>query len=148
MTAFFDQLETSFVLRGDDFAVTRETIRVFGESTLDFNPLHFDDKFMEGNFGKTKFGGVIMHGLTSYGLIARMLTNWGYTNGGILRRMEARWVLPVRPGDVVKPQATLREKKRTSKSQWAVLDFELRNQSESVVAKGEAQLEFPSGASA
>jgi len=148
MTAFFEQLQTGFALHGDEFAVTRETIRAFGESTLDFNPLHFDDKFMEGNFGKTNFGGVIMHGLTSYGLIARMLTDWGYANGGMLRRMEARWVSPVRPGDVVKPQATLREKKKTSKSQWVVLDFELRNQSERVVAKGEAQLEFPGGASA
>lgn len=145
MTALFDRLENGFSLRGDPFSVTRETIRAFGEATLDFNPLHFDDKFMEGDFGITNFGGVIMHGLTSYGLIARMLTNWGYANGGVLRRMEARWVAPVRPGDVVQPQATLREKKQTSKSQWVVLDFELRNQSESVVAKGEAQLEFQPG---
>ena len=33
---------------------------------------------MKGNFGKTNFGGIIMHGMNNFGLITRMLTDWAY----------------------------------------------------------------------
>lgn len=138
----FESFQAQAIVQGQPFSVTKETIRAFGESTLDFNPLHFDDEFMQGNFGKTKFGGVIAHGLTSYGLIARMLTDWGYPSGGQLRRMEARWVAPVRPGDVVLPSAVIRDKRVTARSRWVTLDVEIKNQREETVARGEALMEF------
>ncbi len=138
----FDSFQAQEIVRGQPFSVTKETIRAFGEATLDFNPLHFDDEFMQGNFGKTKFGGVIAHGFTSYGLIARMLTEWGYPSGGQLRRMEARWVAPVRPGDVVMPSAVVRDKKVTARSRWVTLDVEIKNQRLETVARGEALMEF------
>ena len=57
---------------------SRETIRAFCDASLDYNPLHLDDDYMQGSFGKTSFGGIIMHGMNNFGLITRMLTDWAY----------------------------------------------------------------------
>ena len=52
------------------------SIRLFCDGSLDYNPLHLDDDYMKGSFGKTNFGGIIMHGMNNFGLITRMLTDW------------------------------------------------------------------------
>lgn len=58
-----------------------ESIRLFSDASLDYNPLHLDDDYMKGSFGKTQFGGVIMHGMNNFGLIRRMLTDWAMPAG-------------------------------------------------------------------
>jgi 3-hydroxybutyryl-CoA dehydratase len=144
MSDLFDALAPGYAIAGCPFAVTRETIRDFCEASLDYNPLHLDDKYMEeGSFGKTRFGGVIMHGMTNFGLITRMLTDWVYENGGEHRRLETRWLAPVRPGDTIRPHAVVKSKLRTKKSRWVILDIEVRNQRNEKVASGEAMVEFP-----
>ena len=55
------QFEAGHKITGTPFSPTRETIRAFCEASLDFNPLHLDDEYMKGDFGKTNFGGIIMH---------------------------------------------------------------------------------------
>lgn len=144
MADTFDEIEPGLVIEGPKFAVTRETIREFCEASCDYNPLHLDDEYMTSTgFGATRFGGIIMHGMTNFGLITRMLTDWLYPRGGIHRRLETRWLAPVRPGDTIQPRARLVRKQLTHKSRWAVLEVEVRNQNDAVVATGEAQVEFP-----
>ena len=58
---------------------------------------------MDESFGKTKFGGIIMHGMTNFGLITRMMTDWAYAADGVHRRLETRWRAPVKPGDTITP---------------------------------------------
>jgi acyl dehydratase len=143
MTRAFDEIQLGQQLEGFQFAVTRETIRAFCDASLDYNPLHLDDKYMEGNFGKTDFGGVIMHGMTNFGLVTRMLTDWLYPRGGIHRRLETRWRAPVRPGDTIQPVARVAQKRITHLSRWVVLDIEVKNQEGTLIATGEAMAEFP-----
>lgn len=144
----FDDLKEGQTVQGSPFAVTRETIREFCDASLDYNPLHLDDDYMKGSFGKTQFGGIIMHGMTNFGLLTRMLTDWAYAHGGLHRRLETRWRSPVKPGDVITPQARITRLLPTQKSRWATLDVEMRNQRGEVVATGEAMLEFPEGRAA
>jgi acyl dehydratase len=143
MASFFDVLEIGAAVTGPNFSVTRETIRAFCDASLDYNPLHLDDEYMKGGVGKARFGGVIMHGMTNFGLITRMLTDWTYANGGIHRRLETRWRAPVKPGDTIQPTARVSTKKITTKSCWVGLDVEVRNQRGEVIATGEALAEFP-----
>ena len=70
---------------------------------------------MKGNFGKTNFGGIIMHGMNNFGLISRMLTDWAYPAGAVHRRLETRWVKPVRPGDTIQPTGIVKSKQVTAK---------------------------------
>jgi acyl dehydratase len=143
MTVTFDQLEAGDLIAGPSFAVSRESIRLFCDASLDYNPLHLDDEYMKSNFGKTNFGGIIMHGMNNFGLISRMLTDWAMPAGAIHRRLETRWVKPVRPGDTIRPAGIIKAKQVTSKSRWVVIDVRVENQAGEKVASGEAMVEFP-----
>lgn len=145
MADAWDAIAEGEAVRGEPFAVTRETIRDFCDASLDYNPLHLDDDYMKGSFGKTQFGGVIMHGMTNFGLISRMLTDWTYARGGQHRRLETRWKAPVRPGDTITPTARVTRKLETVKGRWATLEIEVRNQRGELIAQGEAMAEFPKG---
>jgi len=143
MTVTFENLNAGDTIEGPDFAVTRESIRLFCDASLDYNPLHLDDEYMKGSFGKTQFGGVIMHGMNNFGLITRMLTDWAYPAGAIHRRLETRWVKPVRPGDTIRPSGIIKAKQVTANSRWVLIDVVMRNQDQERVATGEAMIEFP-----
>ncbi len=98
---------------------------------------------MKGDFGKTNFGGIIMHGMNNFGLISRMITDWGYPAGAVHRRLETRWIKPVRPGDTIQPFGVVKSKQVTRNSRWVLIDVMVRNQNDEKVASGEAMVEFP-----
>ena len=148
MTATFDTLRIGEMIDGPSFAVSRESIRLFCDASLDYNPLHLDDDYMKGSFGRTNFGGIIMHGMNNFGLMSRMLTDWAFPLGAIHRRLETRWLKPVRPGDTIKPTGVIKGKQVTAKSRWVLIDVAVRNQSDEQVAVGEAMVEFPPTAKA
>jgi len=125
------------------FEITRETIRAFGEASLDMNPLHFDDDYMSNSFGKTSFNGVIAHGMTGFALITRMLTDWLEPRQGIHRRLEARWLRPVKPGDTLRVSASVSRITERSDGYWITFDVAVGNQRDETVAAGEAMAEFP-----
>lgn len=143
MSTSFENLSVSDTIDGPTFDVTRRSIRLFCDGSLDYNPLHLDDDYMKNNFGKTNFGGIIMHGMNNFGLITRMLTDWAYPAGAILRRLETRWLKPVKPGDTIQPLGIVKSKQSTQKSRWVLIDVLVRNQNGEHVAAGEAMVEFP-----
>jgi len=143
MTTSFEKLAAGMRIDGPKFSVSRESIRLFCDASLDYNPLHLDDDFMKGNFGKTNFGGIIMHGMNSFGLISRMLTDWAYPACAVHRRLETRWVKPVRPGDTIQPTGLVKTKQVTHNSRWVLIYVMVRNQHDEKVATGEAMVEFP-----
>jgi 3-hydroxybutyryl-CoA dehydratase len=143
MTNAFDTLQAGQQIDGTPFSPTRETIREFCEASLDFNPLHLDDEYMKGSFGRTNFGGIIMHGMNNFGVITKMLTDWLYPRGGVQRRLETRWKAPVKPGDTITPTATITSVQVTKKGRWATLDVQVSNQRGETIAVGAAMVEFP-----
>lgn len=143
MNNAFETLQPGAKVEGTPFSPTRESIREFCEASLDFNPLHLDDNYMKTSFGKTNFGGIIMHGMNNFGVITRMLTDWLYPLGGVQRRLETRWKSPVKPGDTIVPSAVVNATRVTGKSRWATLDILVQNQRGETVAVGEAMVEFP-----
>lgn len=143
MTTSTPTFEAGHRITGTPFSPTRESIRAFCEASLDFNPLHLDDEYMKGSFGKTSFGGIIMHGMNNFGVITKMLTDWIYTHGGTQRRLETRWKMPVKPGDTITPSAVVTSRKDTQNGRWFTLDVQVHNQRGEVVAVGEAMVEVP-----
>jgi 3-hydroxybutyryl-CoA dehydratase len=143
MNDILESLKPGHKVEGTPFSPTRESIREFCEASLDFNPLHLDDNYMKTSFGKTNFGGIIMHGMNNFGVITKMLTDWLYPVGGIQRRLETRWKAPVKPGDTIVPSAIVSAIRVTGKSRWATLDILVQNQRGETVAQGEAMVEFP-----
>src|SRR5258707_15779330 len=112
----YEALAQGEKIEGPKFAVSRESIRLFCDGSLDYNPLHLDDEYMKGSFGKTTFGGIIMHGMNNFGLISRMLTDWATPAGAVHRRLETRCRKPVKPGDTIRPTGIVKAKQGTDKS--------------------------------
>src|SRR3954453_9611138 len=110
MTTRFEQLSAGDAIEGPEFAVPRESIRLFCDASLDYNPLHLDDDYMKGNFGKTNFGGISMHGITNSGLLSRMLRDWACPGGAVHRRLETPWAKPVRHRDTIQPSGIIKAK--------------------------------------
>ncbi|MEC7259480.1 MAG: MaoC family dehydratase [Pseudomonadota bacterium] len=145
MTALdhFTTIGTGDTIEGRPFTVTTDTIQDFGDASLDYNPLHFDPTWMEKNdFGGTSFGGVIMHGMQNFALITRTLTDWLVPRGGYHRRLETRWIKPVKLGDTITPRATVARTNTTDSGHWVQFDITVTNQHSEPVATGQALAEF------
>jgi 3-hydroxybutyryl-CoA dehydratase len=140
--AEFNKITDGEKITGRPFTVTRETIADFALGSLDFNPLHFDEDYMEEQFGKTKFRGVIMHGMQNFAMITRTLTDWLTPRYGYHRRLETRWLTPVYLGDTITPVTTVKRKLETGGSRWIVFEINVTNQKGISVATGEAMAEF------
>src|SRR5690606_24654376 len=130
-------------IEGSSFRTTRETIWEFCEASLDYNPLHWDDEYMKSDFGKTNFGGIIMHGMSNFSLITKMMPDWALPQGGTHRRLETRWKSPVKPGDTITPSGVIKKIKTTESGNWVVVTVQVKNQQDVTVAEGEAMVEFP-----
>lgn len=142
MEKVFD-IKEGLQIKGKSFSPTRETIWEFCEASLDYNPLHWDDQYMQSDFGKTNFGGIIMHGMSNFSLITKMMTDWALPLNGEHRRLETRWKSPVKPGDTIFPTGVVKKVKKTEKANWVVVTVQVQNQDNVVVAEGEATVEFP-----
>lgn len=143
MNKVFKDIEINTQINGDPVFIEKELPRKFAEASLDFNPLHLDEEWMdETSFGKTEFGGVIVHGMFTFSVINKMLTDWLLPLGGIHRRLHTRWLKPVYPGQTITPQATIFAKKTTLKGNWVLLKVKVTNQKGEVVAEGESMEEF------
>ncbi len=81
--------------------------------------------------------------MSNFGLISRMITDWAYRAGAVHRRLETRWLKPVRPGDTIQPTGIVKSKQATVNSRWVLIDVVVRNQNDEKVATGEAMVEFP-----
>ena len=77
--------------------ITTTMVKHFGEATGDHNPLHFDEEFAT----KTKFGGKIVHGMLTAGVISASMTEC-YGVGTIYLEQDLKFMAPVREGDTVK----------------------------------------------
>jgi len=86
-------------------AVTETVINDFAKATGDFNPIHLDQTYAE----KTYFKGRIAHGVLSVGYISSVLGNLLPGPGGILLSQDAKFLAPVRIGDVITARAEVIE---------------------------------------
>ncbi|KAG8767343.1 hypothetical protein FRC12_006303 [Ceratobasidium sp. 428] len=83
--------------RKPDHVVTESTTKeqaVLYRLSGDYNPLHIDPSIGQ----RTGFGGVILHGLSSYGFAARAVLK---SVPGELKAFGVRFTSPVRPGDTL-----------------------------------------------
>jgi len=143
MSDAFNAITVGECIAGSPFASTPEGTKDFADASLDYNPLHFDKEYMKGNFGKTNFGGIVMHGMQNFTVISRTLIEWVMERGGCHRRLETRWVKQVNHGDTITAKAVVAGKLKTAKSNWVTFEVNVTNQRDEVVARGLAMAEFP-----
>lgn len=115
---------------GDTFVVlrrfTEEDVLAFAHVTRDYNPIHFNKRFV-----KTKnFNGRICHGL----LVGSMLTEIGGQIGWLASEMNFRFKRPVYLGDTIECTFTIREIDERNRA-WAQAIY--RNQDGTIVLEAD-----------
>lgn len=141
--------ETAAIEVGYEFpsvssVVSREMISAYAAASYDFNPLHLDERWMaETEFGRTRFGEVIAHGLMTYSLVTRMLTDVVYALGGWHERCEMRFTAPVRAGDTVTTFGVVSQVRPMGEQLLYAAVVRAERQDATVVAIGDAMGRVP-----
>lgn len=121
-----------------DFAktVTEADIDLFAQVTGDNNPIHLDEEYAAG----TMFKGRIAHGMLSAGFISAVIGTRLPGPGGIYLSQTLKFRAPVRIGDTVQTEVTVREV--FAKKGRVALETVCRV-GETVVVEGEALVMVP-----
>ena len=112
-------------------------IALFGDTSGDINPLHFDETYA----GQTMFKGRIAHGMWSAGLISTCIGTVMPGPGCVYMGQELTFRLPVKIGDRLTASVTIKEK--NEKRKFVVIDCKVRNQHGKVVVVGDAKVMPP-----
>ncbi len=81
--------------------LTAEHVRTFAELTGDYNPLHFDEQFA----AKTKFGGLVVQGGLTTGLLHALVATDLPGPGTVFLSQDWRFTAPVYVGDTITADA-------------------------------------------
>ena len=85
--------------------VTNRDIELFTEMTGDRNPLHYDEELAAG----TRFGGVIVQGGVTSGLLNAVVAEDLPGPGTVFLHTDWRFTAPVRPGDEITAEVEVLE---------------------------------------
>jgi acyl dehydratase len=114
--------------------ITRQRIKAYADASGDQNPIHQDDAVARA----VGLPGVIAHGMLSFGLLSRAVTDW-LEEPGRLRGLAVRFSTMVRPGDVVTCKGTVASVDEAAGT--AMLAVWVENQSgERVLSHGGAEI--------
>ena len=112
--------------------VTEEDIKMFGELSGDYNPLHFNEDWAK----TTLFEGRIAHGLLSASFISTVIGMKLPGPGTIYLGQQMRFKRPVRIGDTITARAEV--VKKDDDKHRLVLRTVCSNQNNEIVIDGEA----------
>jgi len=114
--------------------LTERDIALFGDTSGDINPMHFDEEYAR----QTMFEGRIAHGIWSAGLISTCIGTIMPGPGSVYIGQQLAFKLPVRIGDTLTATVTVKEKNEERKS--VVIDCQVRNQHGKIVVAGDAKV--------
>ncbi len=117
--------------------LTERDIVLFGETSGDINPVHFDDEYAATTLFETR----IAHGMWSAGLISTVIGMVMPGPGSVYISQDLKFKRPVRIGDTLTAVLTVKEK--IEKRQYVVLDCKVLNQRDEVVTQGGATVMPP-----
>jgi acyl dehydratase len=118
--------------------VTEGAVDLFAGLSGDFNPLHTDEEGAR----QGPMRGRIAHGMLVLAIATGQANQLGLFDGTTLALLgmdKIRWTAPVRPGDTIHTELTVREKRESSKPDRGVLvlDVAVKNQRGEPVCQAE-----------
>lgn len=94
-----DQLTFDSIRCGDELPevnqqISQENIWHFAVASLDMNPVHCAPEWCKTArvFG---FPETVQHGAQTQSLLCKVITDWGYPSGAMLKRIESKFIKPV-----------------------------------------------------
>lgn len=117
--------------------VTADDVRRYAEVTGDFNPVHVDAEAA----AKSRFGGLIAHGMLSAGYVSAVLGTELPGPGAIYIAQTLKFTRPVKPGDTITARVEVVEVIAARRRVRLVTTC--RNQHGEAVLEGEATILVP-----
>jgi acyl dehydratase len=123
--------------------VNHDVIDRFAVGSFDYNPIHLDPEW------KKKMnlpGGIsnIGHGQMTMSFMASVVTDWVCPAGGMVTKIDAKYIKPVLPGDVITSGGTVTEKHfHGAGKNFVVVEIFAQNQNGEKVAVGEVEAIIP-----
>lgn len=117
--------------------ITRVQLVKYAGSSLDFNPLHYDEDFAH----KAGLKGCIAHGMLSMGFLGRYVRNWAGPRAHV-KVIDVRFTSPTDLGDTVICKGTV--KNVNAQTREVECEFETATQRGNVTVKGSAIVILPS----
>jgi acyl dehydratase len=139
----FDKVELGTRLPDVVRHINQDAIDRFAVGSFDYNPIHIDPEWkrkVDLPGGKS----TIAHGQMTMSLMATVLTDWAYPVGGKITKLEAKYIKPVLPGDVITSGGMVTEKHFHGPGKnFVVIEIFAQNQRGEKVAVGEAEVVLP-----
>ena len=100
MALTFDRIELGMEIPEYVRQIDQQVITKNAVALLDYNPIHIDPVWAKkvNLLGK---GTTIAHGMSTLSHMTSSVAKWCYSSGGMISRLESKFILPVRPGDTV-----------------------------------------------
>src|SRR5437868_1587155 len=127
---------------GDDLppltkpAIDRVQIVRYAAASSDFNRLHLDEPFAHA----LGFPGLFAPGMLAMGFVGQLLTSW--LRRGHVRRLAARFVKIVWPGDELTCRGRVAELRKDNGACYADIELWAENQKGELVLRGQATCEL------
>ena len=127
---------------GDDLpplakpAVDRVQIARYAAAANDYNRLHLDEPFAQS----LGFPGTFAPGALAMGFVGQLLTAW--LRRGHVRRLSARFVKLIRPGDEMTAHGRVAELRKDGGACYAEIELWTENQKGELVLRGQATCEL------
>jgi 3-hydroxybutyryl-CoA dehydratase len=142
-TVTFDSVELDtelpeIIRHVDQRIITRNAV-----ASLDYNPIHVNPSWAKevNLLGK---GTTIAHGMCTFSFMTSVVTDWCYSSGAFISRLESKFIKPVRPGDTITCKGVVTEKHPRQKGKsFVVIDLSAENQVGDKVAVAKAHVILP-----
>jgi len=133
---YFEEFEVGQTMTTRGRTITESDIVQFGTLTGDFNPMHFDDDYMQDHM----LGKRVAHGLLTVSYAAGQAFQLGFMEQTVLsfRSMEMKFSIPVYIGDTVHVALEVKETKPAARLGGGLVTLGVRivNQEGKAVQKG------------
>ncbi len=113
--------------------LTEADIVLFGVTSGDVNPVHFDDDYARGTIFRRRVG----HGMWTAGLISTCIGTVMPGPGSLYLGQTLEFMAVAKPGDLLTTTVTIKEK---LPKKLLLIDCEVRNQNDELLVSGEARV--------
>jgi 3-hydroxybutyryl-CoA dehydratase len=133
---FFEDFEVGQKLTTRGRTITESDIVQFGALTGDFNPMHFDEDYMQGHM----LGKRVAHGMLTISYAVGQAYQLGFMEQTVLsfRGIDMKFSAPVYIGDTIHVELTIQEVKEARRLGGGTVTLEVRivNQEGKAIQKG------------
>jgi len=143
MTLSFETIELGTRLPEVIRHIDQDVIDRYAVASFDYNPIHIDPEWKRQ---ADLPGGesTIAHGQMTMSFMATVLTDSFYPVGGKIMKIDAKYIKPVLPGDVITSGGTVTEKHfHGAGRDYVVIEIFAENQNKEKVAVGKAEVILP-----